>query len=71
LVAIKVQRPDVEASTSLDMSLIRQTATWLSTMRGGGLPDIADLFGMQLFGELDYVREANNCERFRELYGNW
>lgn len=28
-------------------------------------------FGMQLFGELDYVREANNCERFRELYGGW
>jgi predicted unusual protein kinase regulating ubiquinone biosynthesis (AarF/ABC1/UbiB family) len=26
---------------------------------------------MQLFGELDYVREANNCDRFRELYGNW
>lgn len=26
---------------------------------------------MQLFGELDYVREANNCERFRELYGGW
>lgn len=26
---------------------------------------------MQLFGELDYVREANNCQRFRELYGGW
>ena len=26
---------------------------------------------MQLFGELDYVREANNCERFGELYGSW
>jgi predicted unusual protein kinase regulating ubiquinone biosynthesis (AarF/ABC1/UbiB family) len=68
---IKVQRPDVEASASLDMYLIRRTATWLSKMRGGGLTDIADQFGMQLFGELDYVREANNCERFRELYGNW
>lgn len=40
-------------------------------MRGGGLPKIADQFGMQLFGELDYVREANNCERFKELYGRW
>lgn len=71
LVAIKVQRPDVAASASLDMYLLRRTATWLSKMRGGGLPDIADQFGMQLFGELDYVREANNCERFGELYGNW
>jgi aarF domain-containing kinase len=26
---------------------------------------------MQLFGELDYVREANNCERFKALYGYW
>ena len=40
------------------------------------LADLFDLtfsfrFGMQLFGELDYVREATNCERFRELYGGW
>lgn len=42
LVAVKVQRPDVEASASLDMYLLRRTAMWLSKMRGGGLPDIAD-----------------------------
>ena len=69
--AIKVQRPDVQASASLDMYLIRKTATWLSKIRGGGLEAIADQFGMQLFGELDYIREANNCQRFRELYGGW
>lgn len=71
IVAIKVQRPDVAASAALDMYLLRRTATWASKMRGGGLPKIADQFGMQLFGELDYVREANNCERFKELYGGW
>eukprot|EP00529_Nitzschia_sp_RCC80_P004028 CAMPEP_0113490756 /NCGR_PEP_ID=MMETSP0014_2-20120614/27209_1 /TAXON_ID=2857 /ORGANISM="Nitzschia sp." /LENGTH=967 /DNA_ID=CAMNT_0000384535 /DNA_START=35 /DNA_END=2934 /DNA_ORIENTATION=+ /assembly_acc=CAM_ASM_000159 len=70
-VAIKVQRPDVASSASLDMYLLRRTATWLSQMRGGNLVGIADQFGMQLFGELDYIREANNCERFRELYGDW
>ena len=70
-VAIKVQRPDVEESASLDMYLLRRTAMWLSKIRGGDLPKVADAFGMQLFGELDYVREANNCERFRELYGGW
>lgn len=52
VVAIKVQRPDVEASASLDMYLLRRTATWLSRMRGGDLPKVADAFGMQLFGEL-------------------
>ncbi|KAL7578341.1 hypothetical protein ACA910_012747 [Epithemia clementina (nom. ined.)] len=71
VVAIKIQRPDVEASASLDMYLLRRTAMWLSKVRGGDLPQIADAFGMQLFGELDYVREANNCERFRALYGGW
>jgi predicted unusual protein kinase regulating ubiquinone biosynthesis (AarF/ABC1/UbiB family) len=71
IVAIKIQRPDVAASASLDMYLLRRTATWASKMRGGGLPAIADQFGVQLFGELDYEREANNCERFRELYGDW
>ncbi len=71
IVAIKVQRPDVEQSASLDMYLLRRTAMWLDKVRGGDLPKVADAFGMQLFGELDYVREANNCERFRDLYGDW
>ena len=70
-VAIKIQRPDVAAAASLDMYLLRRTALWLSKFRGGDLVGIADAFGQQLFGELDYVREANNCERFRELYGDW
>jgi len=69
-VAIKVQRPDVDSSVSLDMYLLRRTATWLSKMRGGDILGIADQFGIQLFGELDYEREADNCLRFRDLYGN-
>jgi len=68
-VAIKVQRPDVDSSVSLDMYLLRRTATWLSKMRGGDILGIADQFGIQLFGELDYEREADNCLRFRDLYG--
>lgn len=71
LVAIKVQRANAEASASLDMYLIRRAAMWLDMFRGGDLPAIADQFGMQLFGELDYVREANNCDRFRQLYNQW
>ncbi len=71
IVAVKVQRPDAAASASLDMYLLRRAALWLSLVRGGDLLAVADQFGMQLFGELDYIREANNCDRFRELYGNW
>lgn len=71
VVAIKVQRPDVADSAALDMYLIRRSAMWLSKFRGGDIPAVADQFGLQLFGELDYVREADNCERFRQLYGDW
>ena len=70
-VAIKVQRPDVAAAASLDMYLLSRTATWLSKFRVGDLQGIADAFGMQLFGKLDYVQEANNCEQLRQLYGDW
>lgn len=70
-IAIKIQRPDVAASAALDMYLLRRTAMWLSKFRGGDIVAIADTFGMQLFGELNYVREAKNCERFRKLYGLW
>ncbi len=69
VVAIKVQRPDVASSVSLDMYLLRRTATWLSKVRSGDILGIADQFGIQLFGELDYEREADNCLRFRDLYG--
>jgi len=68
-VAVKIQRPDVAASAALDMYLIRRTTMWLSKFRGGDVVAIADTFGQQLFGELDYTREAQNCERFRGLYG--
>lgn len=70
-VAVKVQRPDAAGSAALDMYLLRRAAVWLSKFRGGDLPAIADQFGEQLFGELDYVREADSCERFRALYGGW
>jgi len=68
MVAIKIQRPDVVESASLDMYLLRRAAEWMSRFRGGDLIGIADTFGTQLFGELDYIREANNCQRFHELY---
>lgn len=70
-VAIKVQRPDAAAAASLDMYLLRRTALWFQKFRGGDLTGIADAFGQQLFGELDYIREADNCEHFRALYGGW
>lgn len=53
------------------MYLLRRATLWASKFRGGDLVSIADQFGMQLYGELDYIREADNGERFRYLYGDW
>lgn len=34
------------------------------------LVPLVDEFAKRLFGELDYMAEGRNCERFRELYGH-
>ena len=34
------------------------------------LTPLVDEFAGRLFGELDYVQEGQNCERFAELYGH-
>jgi len=34
------------------------------------LVPLVDEFAARLFGELDYVQEGHNCERFARLYSN-
>ncbi|CAM9644715.1 unnamed protein product, partial [Heterosigma akashiwo] len=71
LVAVKVQRPDAFRSAALDMFLLRKYARWFKEWKGlnSDLVGVADEFGKQLFGELNYEQEARNCRRFKELYG--
>ena len=71
IVAVKVQRPDAATTAPLDMYLLRKLAMYLKKRYKvrSNLIGIADTFGSQLFKELDYVQEANNCLKFRELYG--
>ncbi|CAN0324917.1 unnamed protein product [Pylaiella littoralis] len=72
LVAVKVQRPDAFRSAAVDMYLLRQGARWFKKAKKlrSDMVGVADEFGRQLFNELDYVQEAYNCIRFKELYGN-
>eukprot|EP00752_Nemacystus_decipiens_P012504 g11075.t1 len=72
LVALKVQRPDAFRSAAVDMYLLRQGARWFKKAKKlrSDMVGVADEFGRQLFNELDYVQEAYNCIRFKELYGN-
>ena len=65
-VAVKVQRPRVRERVALDVYILRVALRWIKLAAGMSrdLPQIADEIGAGLFGELDYVREAENARRF-------
>ncbi|MGK7878091.1 MAG: ABC1 kinase family protein [Xenococcaceae cyanobacterium] len=67
-VAVKVQRPNLRPILSLDLYLMRCTATWLGPWLplnlGHDLTLIVDEFGTKLFEEIDYINEGQNAEKF-------
>jgi len=69
-VAIKVQRPGVAASISLDVLVLRRLAKQVRAWRklNTDLPALIDEWAASLFKELDYRQEARNGIRFKELY---
>ncbi|KAJ0742277.1 putative ABC-type Cd(2+) transporter [Helianthus annuus] len=72
IVAVKVQRPGVQAAISLDILILRALA---GLIRRAGkfntdLQAVVDEWASSLFREMDYVNEAKNGVRFRELYGD-
>ena len=73
-VAVKVQRPNLIFILRRDMVLIRSlgvlVAPLLPLNLGFGLGEIIDEFGRSLFEEIDYVREADNADRFSTLFAD-
>ncbi|KAM7266189.1 hypothetical protein ACFE04_004086 [Oxalis oulophora] len=71
VVAVKVQRPGVQAAISLDMFILRNLAGIVK--RAGklntDLQAVIDEWASSLFREMDYIKEANNGVKFRQLYG--
>lgn len=67
-VAVKVQRPNLKPILSLDLYLMRWTASWIAPLLplnlGHDLTSIVDEFGTKLFEEIDYHNEADNAELF-------
>ena len=67
-VAVKVQRPNLLPTLTLDLYLIRWAAGWLSPWLplnlGHDLTLIVDEFGTKLFEEIDYIHEGRNAEKF-------
>ncbi|KAJ9675450.1 hypothetical protein PVL29_024394 [Vitis rotundifolia] len=71
VVAVKVQRPGVQAAISLDILILRFLA---GLVRRAGklntdLQAVLDEWASSLFKEMDYRKEAKNGIKFRQLYG--
>lgn len=67
-VAVKVQRPNLLPTLTLDLFLMRWAAGWLAPFLplnlGHDLTLIVDEFGIKLFEEIDYLNEGRNAEKF-------
>ncbi|MDW8201258.1 MAG: AarF/ABC1/UbiB kinase family protein [Cyanobacteriota bacterium SKYGB_h_bin112] len=73
VVAVKVQRPGLAESITLDLYILRNLAAWAKrSVRfiRSDLVAILDEFGARIFEEMDYIQEGYNAERFAQLYGN-
>lgn len=73
-VAVKVQRPDIEKTITLDVAILQDLAAFLEKH----VPEVAGLnptgvvheFTETLQRELDFENEASNAERFAEQFEN-
>ncbi|AFZ03389.1 ABC1 kinase family protein [Calothrix sp. PCC 6303] len=72
-VAVKIQRPDLRESITVDLYLLRKLAAWakqnVKRVRSD-LVGILDELGDRIFEEMDYIHEGENAERFFQLYGH-
>jgi predicted unusual protein kinase regulating ubiquinone biosynthesis (AarF/ABC1/UbiB family) len=71
-VVVKVQRPGIEQIVDVDLSALRRVAGWLSRVRivsdHVDAPSLVEEFARTSLEEIDYIHEAANAERFRELF---
>lgn len=70
-VAVKVQRPGLAESITLDIFILRGLAFWIQRLIKSIRSDlvaILDEFADRLFDEMDYTQEGKNAERFARLY---
>ena len=70
-VAVKVQRPGLREQITLDLYIVRNIAFWLKKYVGlirSDLVALIDELGKRVFEEMDYINEANNAEKFRNMH---
>ncbi len=73
-VAVKVQRPRIENMVATDLAALKVVARWMMywplISQRADVPALLDEFARTLWEELDYVAEADNADRFRELFAD-
>jgi predicted unusual protein kinase regulating ubiquinone biosynthesis (AarF/ABC1/UbiB family) len=70
-VAVKVQRPGLREQITLDLYIVRNIAAWMNANVGlirSDLVGLIDELGTRVFEEMDYLNEAANAEKFKELH---
>jgi predicted unusual protein kinase regulating ubiquinone biosynthesis (AarF/ABC1/UbiB family) len=72
MVAVKIQRPQSDQLVRMDLSTLK-FVIWVIT-RFAGMNDCIDLMGVYyefertIYEEIDYIREAANAKRFKEMF---
>ncbi|MFN9645297.1 MAG: ABC1 kinase family protein [Cyanobacteriota bacterium] len=72
-VAVKVQRPGLREQITLDLYIVRNVAAWLNRnvrLIRSDLVGLIDELGTRVFEEMDYMNEAANAERFKQLHSH-
>jgi predicted unusual protein kinase regulating ubiquinone biosynthesis (AarF/ABC1/UbiB family) len=71
-VVVKIQRPAIEDLVRTDMAALNVVARWAMRYRPirkrANVPALMNEFSTTLWEELDYVSEADNAERFAEIF---
>ena len=74
-VAIKVQRPRLEAIINFDLAVLRRIAHFMARfpriVRGVDWIGVINEFATVVFEEMDYVQEGHNAETFRDHFRKW
>ncbi len=73
-VIIKVQRPGIADVVAVDLAALRRVGRWLARLRVVSsrvdMPGLVEEFARSSLEEIDYLHEAGNCERFRDMFAD-
>lgn len=73
-VAVKIQRPGIERLVATDLEALRVVAGWAMrwsvVRRRADVPALLEEFAETLWQEVDYISEAQNAERFKDLFAD-